>query len=212
MQNNILVTASALSDQDLLARLETLAGKEREASVELIAHLAALDSRPALFLGQGYGSLFSYCTQALRLSEDAACNRIEAARACRRFPLILELLASGSLTLTSVRLLAKHLTEENHQSVLAKARDRSRREIEVLIAELAPRPDISSTVRKLPTATPPPSAGASPAMTSVSSAAGPAIAPSLSPLPATLRPVVQAWAPERYRVQFTIGPETHEKL
>src|SRR5256885_202607 len=139
--NNILVTASALSDQDLLARLETLAGKEREASVELIAHLAALDSRPALFLAQGYGSLFSYCTQALRLSEDAACNRIEAARACRRFPQILELLASGSLTLTSVRLLAPHLTPENHESVLQKARHRTRREIEALVAELAPRPD-----------------------------------------------------------------------
>jgi hypothetical protein len=31
-------------------------------------------------------------------------------------------------------------------------------------------------------------------------------------LPATPRPIVQAWAPERYRVQFTIGQETHEKL
>jgi hypothetical protein len=223
MKNNILVTASALSDQDLLARLETLAGKEREAAVELVAHLAVLDSRPALFLAQGYGSLFSYCTQALRLSENAACNRIEAARACRRFPMILEL-ASGSLTLTSVRLLGKHLTEENHQSVLAKARDRSRREIDVLIAELAPRTDIPSTVRKLPrpTTTPPSSAGPGPAMTSVPSAAvpaiatspsaGPAMAPSPSRLPATPRPIVQAWAPERYRVQFTIGPETHEKL
>jgi hypothetical protein len=222
MENNILVNASALSDQDLLARLVTLAGKEREASVELVAHLAALDSRPALFAAQGYSSLFSYCTQALRLSEDAACNRIEAARTCRRFPLILELLASSFLSLTSVRLLGKHLTAKNHQSVLAKARYRSRREIEVLIAELAPRPDLPSTVRKLPmatpptatplTATPPPSAGASPAMTSVSSAAGPAIAPSLSPPPATPRPVVQALAPERYRVQFTIGQETHENL
>src|SRR5260221_5494437 len=175
MNTNILVTASALSDQDLLARLETLAGNEREASVELIAYLAALDSRPALFLGQGYGSLFNYCTQALRLSEDAACNRIEAARACRRFPLILELLASGSLTLTSVRLLAKHLTEENHQSVLAKARDRSRREIDLLIAELAPRADIPTTVRKLPTATQAPSAGARPAMASGPSTAGTAV-------------------------------------
>src|SRR2546422_2657654 len=154
MKTNILVSAATLSDRDLLARLEVLAGKEREASVELVAHLAALDSRPGLYAARGYGSLFSYCIQALRLSEDAACNRIEAARACRRFPLILELLASGSLTLTSVRLLAKHLTEENHQSVLAKARDRSRREIDVLIAELAPRADLPSTVRKLPTATP----------------------------------------------------------
>src|SRR5258706_5817811 len=135
MSTNVLVTAFALSDQDLLARLEALAGNEREASVELIAHLAALDSRPALFLAQGYGSLFSYCTQALRLSEDAACNRIEAARDCLRFPLILELLASGALTLTSVRLLGKHLTAENHESVLAKAREKSRREIDVLMAE-----------------------------------------------------------------------------
>src|SRR5260221_152752 len=220
MNSNILVTASALSDQDLLARLETLAGKEREASVELLAHLAALDSRPSLFLGHGYGSLFNYCTHALHLSEDAACNRIEAARACRRFPLILELLASGSLTLTSVRLLGKHLTTENHQSVLAKARDRSKRDIEVLIAELAPRSDIPSTVRKLPSATPPtaapsPSAGGGPTMTRVPSAADPAIArsaPTLPATPPTPHPIVQAWAPERYRVQFTIGQETHEKL
>src|SRR6267142_4727844 len=126
MQNNILVTASALSDQDLLARLVTLAGKEREASVELVAHLAALDSRPALFLAQGYGSLFSYCTQALRFSEDAACNRIEAARVCRRFPAILDLLASGEMSLASVRLLRRHLTPENHQAVLAKAKGRTR--------------------------------------------------------------------------------------
>src|SRR5207342_1598257 len=100
--------------------------------------------------------------------------------ACRRFPVILDLLASGSLTLTSVRLLGKHLTEENHQSVLAKARDKSRREIDVLIAELAPRPDLPSTVRKLPTATPPTAippllAGPVPAMTSVPSPAGSAI-------------------------------------
>ena len=87
MHTNILVTASALSDQELLARLEMFAGREREASAELVAHLAALDGRPSLYAAQGYGSLFSYCTQSLRLSEDAACNRIEAARACRRFPL-----------------------------------------------------------------------------------------------------------------------------
>src|SRR2546429_6438567 len=95
MKTDILVTAAALSDQDLLTRLELLASREREASVELVAHLAALDTRPALYAGRGYGSLFSYCTHALRLSEHAACNRIEAARACRRFPVMLDLLASG---------------------------------------------------------------------------------------------------------------------
>src|SRR5256886_6699208 len=145
MQTNILATAAALSDQDLLTRLDALAGREREVSAELVAHLAALDTRPALYAAQGYASLFSYCTQALRLSEDAACSRIEVARACRRFPMILDLLASGSMTLTSVRLLGRHLTPENHQRVLARATGRSRHEIEVLVAELAPRPDVPTS-------------------------------------------------------------------
>ena len=148
---NIFATAAALSDQALLDRLDFLAGKEREASVDLVAHLAALDARPAAYAAQGYGSLFAYCTQALRLSEDATCNRIEAARVCRRFPVILDLLASGAMSLTSVRLLGRHLTAENHQAVLARANGRSRREIESLIAELAPRPDVPTSVRMVPT-------------------------------------------------------------
>jgi len=214
MDTNILVTAATLSDQDLLTRLEVLASKEREASVELVAHLAALDGRPALYAGRGYGSLFTYCTQALRLSEDAACTRIAAARACRRLPLILDLLASGSLTLTSVRLLAQHLTAENHQSVLAKAKDRSRREIEALVAELAPRPDVPSTVRKLPCprSAAAPSAAPLPTMHQVTPAPEVTTSLSPSPLPAAPRPIVRASAPDRYRVQFTIGLETNEKL
>ena len=71
MSTNILALASALSDHDLLARLGTLAGKEREATVELIAHLAALDARPSLYAARGPGSLFGYCTDVLHLSEDA---------------------------------------------------------------------------------------------------------------------------------------------
>jgi hypothetical protein len=49
MNTNILALASSLSDQDLLARVGVLAGKERESSVELVAHLAVLDARPAVF-------------------------------------------------------------------------------------------------------------------------------------------------------------------
>jgi len=62
-KTNILATAAGLSDQDLLSRLRVLALNEREASVELVAHLAALDTRPAVYAAQGYGSLFRYCTQ-----------------------------------------------------------------------------------------------------------------------------------------------------
>jgi hypothetical protein len=69
-----------LSDADLIAELRQLARREREATVELVAHLAVLDSRQ-LFLGAGCSSTFTYCVEVLRLSEHSTYNRIEAARA-----------------------------------------------------------------------------------------------------------------------------------
>ena len=88
--------------------------REREATARLIALLAEVDER-RLYLGEGCSSLFTYCTQALHLSEHAAYGRIEAARAARRFPVVLDLLSEASLTLTSVTLLAPHLTPTNHR-------------------------------------------------------------------------------------------------
>jgi len=218
MKIDALAVASRLSDRDLLARLAVLAANERAAVAELVAHLAALDSRPSVYAAQGYGSLFSYCTHVLRLSEDATCNRIEAARACRRFPAILDLLASGAMSLTSVRILSPHLSPENGDAVLARASGRSRREIEALVAALAPRPDVSSSVRKLPTPTRVQAAKALPA---VAPAGGPVAAPPAAPpqplstaplAPPTRRPIIEMTAPERYRVQLTLGKESHDQL
>jgi len=219
MNTNILALASRLSDQDLLARVSVLAGNERDASVELVAHLAALDARPALYAAHGYGSLFTYCTEVLRLSEDATCNRIQAARACRDFPVILDLLASGAMSLTSVRILRPHLTLENHEAVLARASGRTRREIEALVAELAPRPDVPASVRKLPTATPAPTLVPAPTLPAIgvdeAIAGPPEPAPPISsrpPLQTSRRPIIETTSPERYRVQFTLRKESHDKL
>ena len=162
MNTNMFALASGLSDHDLLTRIGALAGRERETSAELVAHLAALDARPSVYAARGHGSLFGYCTQVLRLSEDAACNRIDAARVARRFPMVLDLLASGALSLATVRLLRPHLTEENHLAVLTRASGRSRQDVLELIAELAPRPDAAPSVRKLPTTSTLPAANASP--------------------------------------------------
>jgi hypothetical protein len=219
MSMNSLALASDLSDQELLARIASLAGREREATVELVAHLAVLDTRPALYAAHSYGSLFGYCTKVLRLSEDAACNRIEAARACRRFPVVLDMLASGAMSLTSVRLVGRLLTAENHQAVLARACGRSRRQIEALVAELAPRPDVVTSVRKLPTPTPKPLPVTTPCSLapSVESAIGISSEPTLpvtpsAPAAPSRRPIIDNTSPERYRVQFTVGKESHDKL
>ena len=103
-----------------------------------------------LYLGEGFASLFTFCTQALHLSEHAAYNRIETARAARRFPVICDLVESGAVTLTIIRLLAPHLNEVNHRELLQSARHKSKREVELLVATISPRPDALSVVRKLP--------------------------------------------------------------
>ncbi len=149
----MLARAAQLSDHALLTQVRHLAQREREATVALIAHLAELDER-RLYLAEGYSSLFKYCTDVLHLAEHATYNRIEAARAVRRFPVLLEYLATGWLNLFAVRLLAPHLTPGNHREVLAQARHKSKREIEELVAWLRPQPPVPDAVHKLPTRTP----------------------------------------------------------
>jgi hypothetical protein len=57
MHSRLLSMAAGLSDTELLRRVVLLAGREREATVELVGHLAELDARK-LHLAEGYGSLF----------------------------------------------------------------------------------------------------------------------------------------------------------
>ena len=113
-------TGRTLSDAELLVTVKRLAGNERHATAQLIAFLAEMDAR-RLYLAEGCSSLFTYCTQVLHLSEHAAYGRIEAARAARKFPAILEAVASGALHLTAVNLIAPHLTADNVHRVIAAA-------------------------------------------------------------------------------------------
>ena len=141
-----------LSDRELLEVTARAAADERRSTVELVELLSEVDAR-RLYLGQGCSSLFTYCTEVLRLSESAAYHRIEAARAMRVFPLITEWLRDGSMTLTTVALLRPHLTLRNHVQLLAEARNKSKREVEQQIARLAPKPEVAALVRRLPDTT-----------------------------------------------------------
>ena len=210
MSPNLFSSVARLSSRELLARVKDLAAHEREATAALIAHLAELDRR-RLYLAEGCSSLFTYCTQVLHLSEHAAYRRIEAARVARRLPVILERLADGSVNLTTVGLLACHLTPENHRELLDIARHKRRRQVEELVVRLRPQPPTPASVRKLPTIAPAgdPHDGASVG----SDRPSPAPAPSLVIAPPPARPAIVApLAPQRYRVQFTASVETYRKL
>jgi len=138
-----------LSDAELVAEVKSLIRRERGVTAEVIAHLAEMATRD-VHLREGYTSLFAYCRDALGLSEWEAYNRIEVARTARRFPVILEMLGEGTIHLTAVRLLAPHLTPQNHVEVLHSARGKTKQQVQEIVARLAPRPDVPCTVRKVP--------------------------------------------------------------
>lgn len=206
---------AGLTDEQLLLKVKALAGLECEATAQLIASLAELDAR-RLYLAEGFPSLFSYCTEALHLSEHAAYNRIEAARAARRWPVILQMIAGGMVTLTVVRLLIPLLTDENHRQLLDAATHKSKREVEQMIAALHPQPPVPATIRKLPTPGPVTRCAsvldcAEPA-TVAASAPPDQPQPGSAPLPQRRPAVVAPLAPERFKVQMTVSRETHDKL
>src|SRR4029450_897294 len=99
----------SLPDEQLLTETKQLVACERTATAAVLRSLMEIDSR-RLYLREGCSSLVTYCTQALPPAEGAAYNRIEAARAARRFPEVLVAVEEGFLTLASVRLLAPHFT------------------------------------------------------------------------------------------------------
>src|SRR3990172_2061302 len=138
-----------LSNQELIDALPILVQRESQAIAELVAPLAEVDSR-RLYRDQAFPSMHQYCVDALHLSEGAAYKRITAARTARRFPVILEMIAGGRLHLSAVCLLAPHLTEENHPTLLEAAVHRSKRRVELLMAERFPKPDVPQSIRKLP--------------------------------------------------------------
>ena len=67
-------------DHALLCGTRALVSQERVTLADLLAHLAETDSR-RLYAPAGYDSMFAWCVGDLRLSEDAAYKRIQAARA-----------------------------------------------------------------------------------------------------------------------------------
>ncbi len=218
MADDVLTPLRQLSDGELVARVNSLATRERGATAVLVAHLAELDTRD-VHLRAGYGSLFAYCRDALALSEPEAYNRVEAARAARRFPVILEILSAGAINLTTVRLLAPHLTAANHREVLDSVRGKGKAFVEETVARLSPRPDVPPSLRRLPAPRPGSLVAPNPPGLPAPAAPAPAAIVPVSTVRVVTVPVagypgqaVAPLSPDRYRLQLTIGVETLEKL
>ena len=137
-----------LSNDDLLAGTRAQVGRANRVLAGMLAHLAEVDAR-GLYRLRACSSLSTYCVYELRMSEDAAQRRAQAAKIARRFPVLFEQIAAGHIHLTGVLMLGPHLTEANHLDVLALAKHRSKREIAGLVRRLDPLPDVPARIEPL---------------------------------------------------------------
>jgi hypothetical protein len=218
---------AAVADDELLDRLTQVVGGSRHTEADVILHVGEVDERK-LYAQRACPSMFSYATTVLHLSEPEAYLRIAAARASRKHPVLLAMLAEGQLHLSGIALLARHLTTENRDAVLARARHRSKREIEELVAELSPKADVPARMRRLPRTREKATAvlQSSPAQAlargeeerrwPAPAPPAPQLCPDEVATPVAPTPVprssIEPLALARYKVQFTASADLHEKL
>ena len=145
----VKLSLDTVTDDELLRRLSALLKDSRRVEADLIAHISEVDARK-LYAREAASSMFAYCTEILHLSEPEAALRIRVARASRKHPVVLTMLRDGRIHMSGVALLAPMLTRANRGTLLKRATHKSKRQIEELVAELAPRPDLPGTMRKLP--------------------------------------------------------------
>lgn len=228
---------SYLSDPALLRNLTKFDGQDRATTIELIAYVGEVERR-RLHVPAGYKSMHAFCVGKLHWSEDVAFKRIRAARISRRFPEILERLADGRLHLSSVALLAPHLTRENAGKLMDQATYLTRKQTECLVAARFPKPDLPARITPLgplcavfqqapgpvgcephgaqleaPTAACSPQASAELASGNDLLAAQAVMSSEQAPGPvveSSAAPVLAA--PVRYGLQLTISQSTHDKL
>ncbi len=190
-----------LPENDLLHAFEALVDKDRSTTAVVLEYIGEIDHRK-LWAKHAYPSMFAFCVERFHMSEPTTAKRIWAARTARRFPVILKMVARGDLHLSGIHLLAKHLTEDNHREVLEKAKQKTVRQIERLIAEIAPRQDVPSRVVTLPRRPHP-----------TPTSPGAQVEVSRRPVAATNgRSRVEPLSPGRYRIEVTVGQQTNDKL
>src|SRR6187399_940581 len=102
----------ALNDHTLLSQFGVLVRRDREGNANLLRHIDAIDRRQ-LWAQSGYPSMFAFLVTRYHMSESTAGKRIGAARTARRFRSLFAMVA----------------------------REETIRQIEELVARLAPQPD-----------------------------------------------------------------------
>ena len=196
------MTLTHLPDSTVLSSTVALVHERRRLTAALVEHLAEIDQR-RLHLRASYSSLYDFCTNKLRMSPGPAYRHINGARLAQRFPVVLEQLRDGSLSLSGLELLRKHLTPDNHAELFAAAAGSSKSKLSQMLAVRFPKPDVPDRIA--PT-------GGEPLSLSLSEGTAGSKGSSSAAAPAEVRGRVQPLSESRYGVQFTASSELCSKL
>ncbi len=218
-----------LSAPALEQRLGVLLSRDRRNLAEILVCIGVIESRKH-FVPAGYPTMHAYCVGVFHMSSDEAYKRVRAARAGRRFPIILHAIADGRVHLTAVALLAKRLTRTNVAELVEAATHRTKHEVQLLIARRFPVADVPTsmrevnTVRAIPVSAPVPaaleSAAQSGSLTDVSISQETLVpepnrieaGSSLVLVPIEHHAVVTPLSPTRMELRCTISHEAHDDL
>ena len=139
---------SHLSNNRLLQATAAIVRQGHTQTAALVTHLAEVQRRRA-YREAGYGSMYKYCLHELHLSEHSAYKHVWAVRLARRYPEVLDAVASGRVHLAGLRELGRYMTSENATDLLAAATHQTRAEIMLMLANRFPRPDVPTVVVRL---------------------------------------------------------------
>ncbi|MDB4943188.1 MAG: hypothetical protein JWP97_2722 [Labilithrix sp.] len=182
---------TAYADDQLLAALQALRSAKRRIDARMLRMLVEVEDR-RLELRSASSSIYDFCRRFLLMSESGAFRRSVAVKMVRRHPELLEHLAEGHLTLSSMVMLDGLLTRENAASLVASVSGRTTSEVKALIVEQAPRADVPTRLERV-----------------VEQA--PLLGSAPTPTP-TSRARVEPLGEARYALQMTVSQRLHEKL
>jgi hypothetical protein len=141
-----------LSDDQILARLDAIHVMGNRLLAGQLELLVAAEER-RIHMRCAYPSIFELCRRRWQMSDGAAFRRMTAARLVRRYPSLLGNVERGEIGLSVLCELRDHLTPDNVDELVALVTGKSLREVEVLLAKRAPKPDVPATLTAIATPT-----------------------------------------------------------
>ena len=215
------LATSHFSHRALLGDFDARVASNHPSFAILLTRIAEIDER-RLYLDEGFPSMKAFLVQRMKLpTESSAFKRLTAARAARKYPALLMALFSGQLHLRGVLTLAPYLTPAISSELVAAASDKTCFELEVMLAQRFPRPDLperldviaAPVVVSVPATPVGPLAPGRVVATipnqSVDGCAEPVV-PLAAPRAEAPRPRVVPLAPQKFGFQFTGDQETRE--